>query len=807
MSLKSFIAQIEAQQLNEFAGQPTTGTAPSTSTSTAPTAAGQQQAKPPAQKVLVKPGQPQQTQPGQPAPAGQPPATITDQSGKIIAQADPMNAKKLGDMVNAGNITMMNPQTGEPLQEDGTQELQLDEALVRIKENHPYEHKQFLEGWGMDSGLFEALAEHYFKEGKIPRTIWHGPLQELKEFVEECYAKDNGVGGNEAAINGGMLDEAPITTDHTGDMNSMSLEELYTKADEAEAQGNQVLAQQYFQAAEHKKTNMRQQSSQGQHLRVIDEFSLDSRQDNSIVDRLGATVEPEMDPGKQNSFNAPAVNRHANERGYNSTTQLNDKPNAEPNDKEIKEMSELEKRLKQPTEESTMYESKKLKGGQAKLDANKNGKLEKSDFEALRAKKVEEATEKTKTGLKHTADAGGYGRKHEDDEDEDGKKVKKDAPKKGRGRPKKDSDSETGEKKEYKFDALSAFGGGKKPKKEVGKLTTKHRIKTKADSDKVDESFSKWDAQLKSLLEGKQLKEGLSVSTSVGNEHTPDSVSITANDEDAHELLKLIQTAGLGLKKDPHSDLMTAHGDSSPFSAPADDEESAGDIEVVDFDDAQGGLEGEEDGMDAMKQMLAAMGIGKETAPEPKHPEFDSGSDSEEASDEEGSEEDEDSETDSDDEGSEEKEKVMGEEDMEEGNMFTGNLAKAREEGKKEADLDGDGDGDMEKVKEDDMEESEEKVEESAETQCNECGAMYEGDSHECSHSSDEQLNEWANTRGGSSEDEQFTTDMEFMMNVISGGINGKKKDQTVMPGTKVKVSEGYTIDVAAEMRKLAGIK
>lgn len=42
-------------------------------------------------------------------------------------------------------------------------------------------------------------------------------------------------------------------------------------------------------------------------------------------------------------------------------------------------------------------------------------------------------------------------------------------------------------------------------------------------------------------------------------------------------------------------------------------------------------------------------------------------------------------------------------EDPNEGNLFTGNLAKARADGKDQADLDGD--GDMEKVREDDIEE------------------------------------------------------------------------------------------------------
>jgi hypothetical protein len=65
---------------------------------------------------------------------------------------------------------------------------------------------------------------------------------------------------------------------------------------------------------------------------------------------------------------------------------------------------------------------------------------------------LSEATEKTKTGIKHTAEPGGYGRK--DDEDEEGNKVKQDTAPRGRGRPKK-ATSTSGETKKYDF---SAFG-------------------------------------------------------------------------------------------------------------------------------------------------------------------------------------------------------------------------------------------------------------------------------------------------------------------------------------------------------------
>jgi hypothetical protein len=102
-----------------------------------------------------------------------------------------------------------------------------------------------------------------------------------------------------------------------------------------------------------------------------------------------------------------------------------------------------------------------------------------------------------------------------------------------------------------------------------------------------------------------------------------------------------------------------------------------------------------------------------------------------------------------------------------------------------------------EEPEEDDSEDEEEKVDEGKES-CNECGGLMEDD-HECSG----QLNEWSNSPQGQSVDEQFKTDLEFMQNIISGGLNKKKEDQTVMPHTKVKVTESrYTSD----LKKLAGI-
>ena len=90
---------------------------------------------------------------------------------------------------------------------------------------------------------------------------------------------------------------------------------------------------------------------------------------------------------------------------------------------------------------------------------------------------LSEATDRSEPGkVKHSADPGGYGRK--DDEDEDGKPVKQaSTEKKGRGRPKKATQS-SGEDKTYDTKSIGdVFGGGKKPKKEIGKVSKKHSLK------------------------------------------------------------------------------------------------------------------------------------------------------------------------------------------------------------------------------------------------------------------------------------------------------------------------------------------
>ena len=111
------------------------------------------------------------------------------------------------------------------------------------------------------------------------------------------------------------------------------------------------------------------------------------------------------------------------------------------------------------------------------------------DFKSLLSQldQLNEATDRSEPGkIKHSAEPGGYGRK--DDEDEEGNKVKSDAPKKGKGRPKKDADA-SGETKKYDFSAFGVKSGKdvKLPKYDKKKSTIVKGKSQSHASNKVDD--------------------------------------------------------------------------------------------------------------------------------------------------------------------------------------------------------------------------------------------------------------------------------------------------------------------------------
>jgi len=77
----------------------------------------------------------------------------------------------------------------------------------------------------------------------------------------------------------------------------------------------------------------------------------------------------------------------------------------------------------------------------------------------------------------------------------------------------------------------------------------------------------------------------------------------------------------------------------------------------------------------------------------------------------------------------------------------------------------------------------------------------------------DAPINEWANDAGKNAEDESFNTDMDFMLNIISGGLNGKKSTgQSTIPVVSTQINRlgnpvSESNDLLKDWKKLSGIK
>ena len=108
---------------------------------------------------------------------------------------------------------------------------------------------------------------------------------------------------------------------------------------------------------------------------------------------------------------------------------------------------------------------------------------------------------------------------------------------------------------------------------------------------KIDEfAFEALDSQLNALLESKEeVAEGMTVSISKGQQGAPDSVSVSAQDGEADQLLSLIKSAGLGL---------FGGEETNGYGAPQGSTQAPGGIEVVD----------DHDGMMALMKKLTGGG-------------------------------------------------------------------------------------------------------------------------------------------------------------------------------------------------------
>jgi hypothetical protein len=257
----------------------------------------------------------------------------------------------------------------------------------------------------------------------------------------------------------------------------------------------------------------------------------------------------------------------------------------------------------------------------------------------------------------------------------------------------------------------------------------------------------------------KVVKEGMTVSISKGNQGMPDSVTISAQDSEADQLLSLIKQAGLGLFGGADTAQTSAYG------APV--QSDAGSQSVYPESNVD---TGDHDGMMALMQKVSGNDYEDEESQDDEqaygHPDAacdvcgssDCGCDSE----------------------SDSKALVVGDDETEDQMEF--------------------------EVSEDSAGQEEEEMttaDEDAEAKEDQALATADANSDD-----EEELNEWANDAGytGSenTKDNTFEQDIEFMTRVISGGLNNQKKDQTTLPHTRVKVEESSLLN---DWKKLSGIK
>lgn len=285
-------------------------------------------------------------------------------------------------------------------------------------------------------------------------------------------------------------------------------------------------------------------------------------------------------------------------------------------------------------------------------------------------------------------------------------------------------------------------------------------------------AFESLDKQLNALLNEDSVSEGMSVSISKGQQGMPDSVSVTAQDGEAEQLLSMIKQAGLGL----------FGNDEKPEGFGQDVTGMSLGGEEAGRDSADIGVVDDHDDMMALIKKIVGNGGPKE--PEEVGAGSDEGHDydSEEGHEHEGHEHTEESSCNEcgymESQCQCDEEAVMGEEESY--------------------------DQEEEEVAEDNPPDSD-----AAETSADEDAEAQEDQA--LATADEEQVTEWANDAGKKAEDfndEQFETDMNFITKSISGGLNKQKSTgQTTIPVVASQMNRQVAHESINDWIKLAGIK
>lgn len=302
-------------------------------------------------------------------------------------------------------------------------------------------------------------------------------------------------------------------------------------------------------------------------------------------------------------------------------------------------------------------------------------------------------------------------------------------------------------------------------------------------------AFEAWDKELNALLEGK-VDEGMTVSISKGQQGAPDSVSVSAQDGEADQLLQVIKQAGLGLFG---GDDAGQPGQSSSMSLqPADGSEEGGEmgIDVVDDHDGM---------MNLIRKVTGAQ-------PAPATQGFSGDEGSSDYEDEEGS--------DDHDHANEETCNECG------GMMEAGHSCG---EGKEMVDeVESEDQMEYEVAEEIDPNNSDEENEENsdavrdaalAKASDNNEEQVDEDEAEAEAEDAEQKLDEWANDAGKNGTDTTFEQDIDFMTKVISGGLNKQKSTgQSTIPVVSTQLNRlgnpmQESVDLLHDWKKLSGIK
>ena len=305
-------------------------------------------------------------------------------------------------------------------------------------------------------------------------------------------------------------------------------------------------------------------------------------------------------------------------------------------------------------------------------------------------------------------------------------------------------------------------------------------------------AFEAWDKELNALLEGK-VDEGMTVSISKGQQGSPDSVSVTAQDGEADQLLQVIKQAGLGL-----------------FGG--DDAGTSGQSSSMSLQPADGGPEGGEMGIDVVDDHDGMMNlIRKVTGAQPAPATQGFGGD-------EGSSDYEDEEGHDDHEHDHSNEETCNE---------CGGMMEAGHEcgeGQQMVDeVESEDQMEYEVAEEIDPNNSDEENEENSDavrdaalataSSTNEEEQVDEDEAEAEAEDDAQKLDEWANDAGKNGTDTTFEQDIDFMTKVISGGLNKQKSTgQSTVPVVSTQLNRlgnpmKESVDLLHDWKKLSGIK